>query len=136
MDTVVRPESGRPSRRTVIGAAVWSVPVIAVATATPAFAASTTPTLSFTRFTVTGGRRIRVSFAVRVTGATSVSASLAIQLWDANGAQLGSVTRALTLSPTSSGRVTFNVPATAGADHATATLTSPGLQAVSATASL
>jgi hypothetical protein len=35
--------SGLPSRRAVVGAAIWSVPVIAVVTATPAFAASTVP---------------------------------------------------------------------------------------------
>lgn len=35
--------SGLPSRRAVIGAVAWSVPVIAMVTATPAFAASTVP---------------------------------------------------------------------------------------------
>lgn len=37
-----------PTRRALLGAAAWSVPVVAVATAAPAYAASTTATLAFT----------------------------------------------------------------------------------------
>lgn len=37
-----------PSRRALLGAAAWSVPVIAVGTATPAYAVSSTATLAFT----------------------------------------------------------------------------------------
>lgn len=37
--------SGLPSRRAVIGAAAWSVPVIALVTAMPAFAASVSPSI-------------------------------------------------------------------------------------------
>lgn len=43
------PSDGGVHRRTIVQGAVWTVPVVAVAVATPAAAASTTPTLYFTQ---------------------------------------------------------------------------------------
>lgn len=53
--------SGLPSRRTVIAAAAWSVPVIAVMTATPAFAASESVGLAVTGFQASKSTRLVIS---------------------------------------------------------------------------
>ncbi len=135
--SICTPPGRRPSRRTLIGAAAWSVPVIAVATATPAVAASKTPRLSFTLFRVSQkGQTVTARYRVRVAWANSVSASLTIELNAADGAALGSRTCAITPSPTTSGTETFDLPAGAAPHHATATLVSTGLTTLSATAYL
>ncbi len=46
MDGFVDPEDGMPSRRKLLVAAAWTVPVIATLTATPAFAASGSPSVN------------------------------------------------------------------------------------------
>jgi hypothetical protein len=60
--------SSRVSRRVVIGTAAWSAPVIAVATAAPAFAASgattinrTNPNADFFKDTISGNRALSVT---------------------------------------------------------------------------
>lgn len=69
-----------PSRRTVIGAALWSVPVITLATAAPAFAASGELTLEFTAGqTAAGNNPTVLSFrdaSVLVSGTATSSAQL------------------------------------------------------------
>lgn len=56
MSDTVRPSSNGPSRRTVLKATAWSLPVVAVAAATPLAAASTTGDLLLTART--GGTTI------------------------------------------------------------------------------
>jgi len=138
VDDAARTPEGRPSRRTLIGAAAWSVPVIAVATATPAFAASAPiATLSFTSFSASQKKqKVTVSYEVLVSGATTVTGSLLVQLWDSGGNVLGTDTVAVTLRPKASGKVRFTVSPTPTPHHATALLTSSGLASVSATANL
>lgn len=46
MSDFVDATSGLPSRRSLIAAAAWSVPIVAVMTATPAFAASDSPSIN------------------------------------------------------------------------------------------
>ena len=47
LDGVVRDADGRVQRRTLVAGAAWTIPVVAVAVATPAAAASLQPTLEF-----------------------------------------------------------------------------------------
>lgn len=128
---------GGPSRRTVIGAAAWSVPVITLATATPAFAASLDPRMSFTRFSADQRKQaVVVKWGAMVSGVPSASASLLIQLYTEGGDQLGSETVPVSLSPKDSGQVSLPVAADAGAHHVTATLTSPEIPSVSTSTNL
>lgn len=137
MDEERSTPTGLPSRRTVIGAAAWSVPVIALATATPAFAASSPPTLSFTKFSpAQKPAQVVVTWAAKVSGAPSVSASLLVQVYKADGTLLASKSATASLKPTGSGKVTLTVPRILRAHHVTATLTASGLKSVSTTANL
>lgn len=121
----------------MIGAAAWSVPVVVLATATPAFAASSDPRLSFTRFTAQQKKQaVVVRWGAAVSGVASASASLLVQLYTQGGDQLGSETVSVTLSPKDNGQVSFDVASDAGAHHATATLTSPGVPSVSTSTNL
>lgn len=61
MSDFVEVGSGQPSRRTVIAAAAWSVPVIAGMTATPAFAASQSVNLALTGFQAKKSTRVVIS---------------------------------------------------------------------------
>ncbi|QWL31560.1 hypothetical protein [Rathayibacter toxicus] len=52
--TIEVPSENGVERRTLVKGAAWSVPIIATAGATPAFAASPTPTLAFTQSSYSG----------------------------------------------------------------------------------
>jgi hypothetical protein len=71
--------SGLASRRTVIGAAIWSVPVIALVTATPAFAASSvnlsalTPRIASLRKIRSRGKTVALGMGAWLTYRSSSS---------------------------------------------------------------
>lgn len=98
------------SRRTLLGAAAWSVPVIAISVATPAFAASLAALdasgvgLTFTDLVADGGSgssTFRLSGQVALpaasTSAVTVSATIT---WEGTGANAGSSGLYLYANPT------------------------------------
>ncbi|MWV59406.1 hypothetical protein [Rathayibacter sp. VKM Ac-2754] len=54
LDWIARDGDGRVQRRTIVQGAAWTIPVVAVAAATPAAAASNQPTLAFTQPSYSG----------------------------------------------------------------------------------
>ena len=99
-----------PSRRTLIAGAAWSVPVIASVTATPAFAASTTPpetvVLVWNSLTAaqTAGPRIRASFQVAVASpGQTATASITLYLYERVNANKTTLIATRALDPSTLG---------------------------------
>ena len=130
--------SGLPSRRTVIGAAAWSVPVIALATATPAFAASCAPgsNLTLSISATQKSKRVVVSYTAGVSGCAKVNASLTVFVYKADGTQLATATKSMTLrqAAADTGTVKLDLDTGIVAHHVTATLSSPPLSPQTASA--
>jgi alpha-tubulin suppressor-like RCC1 family protein len=130
------PGRGEPSRRQIVGAGLWAVPAVALATSTPAFAnTSDTSSLSVS----TAGGKIPAAGATPVTvtvrdslgqpragAAVSLTAPSNAVLGASDGVTAGDGTFSTTLDlrrPGAKPGSTVTVTALSGSDSATATLT-------------
>ncbi|PPF74089.1 hypothetical protein [Rathayibacter rathayi] len=106
-------------RRTIVKGAAWTIPVVAVSVATPAAAASKTPTLKFTQSSYSGTAcgTITGVQVKRTTDGTAADAGKTVTVTLADGYKFKDKTTTYTATTDSSGLITLpdiSVPARGG----------------------
>ena len=125
-NTAKHREAGRASRRVVLGATAWSVPVISLATAAPAMAVSGTGTTSV--LGSGGDRGARTGFVLLGLSpdADAAAVSGATVLYDDSGATTTSLLRTGGDAQQGLYRLSFSTTTTPPPDTITVTITIPG----------
>ncbi|AND15482.1 hypothetical protein [Rathayibacter tritici] len=96
-------------RRTLVQGAAWTIPVIAVTTATPAAAASNSPTLTFTKasYTGVGCRFIKGAQVKRTTDGSTADAGKSVTITLRDGYTFTDGTTTYTATTDSNGLITL-----------------------------
>ncbi len=113
-------------RRTIMAGAAWTIPVVAVATATPAFAATDSPTLKFTQSSYSGNGcgTIQGVQVQRTTDGSTPDVGKPVTVTLADGYTFSDGSTSVTRTTGSDGRITLpdiKVPAKGGSSTFSAT---------------